>query len=438
MRSHSLGAGVLLSVGMALGVSACGGVPTDAGSETSGTGSVSIPLTATSGDTTYRLADAKFTINGSGVSRVITPPADLHVHQETLPTGKYEITLEDGWRLEKKSSADRDYSEVPATLSSQNPIRFEVKRNAVLDVVFTFVTAGGKVDLSRGRVNVRIDVQDCQSFDTYSSSIAEAVVDCTGTIGPNSFALDDRGFLRRNFGECRDRERQEELLSIIDGFVGLQYVLEVERDFPQFVTDRLAYSYECITERWAAWKDAFDRSGVVECPTWRFVGEQGTPTLELYKVITSQLPKLPFAEREGNRPDVINNLKISRLYDVVFENGTPDQQCGSPGDCAQICAAGFPGFVLRQDGETVLTDPPPWQRATVYGETDNPYAAPYYHAMSLFGAVPGQTISHYNRSKENEEFCSYYDGEFHVQTLLKPNCAKMPDGTESCVGLCAP
>ncbi|HEY3498916.1 MAG TPA: hypothetical protein VGK73_29700 [Polyangiaceae bacterium] len=425
---------------MALGVSACGGVPADLSSETSSTGTVALPLTATSGDTTYRLAAARFTIKGSGLSRVITPLADAHIHQETLPAGKYEIRLEKGWRLEMKGPSDTAYVPVQASLSSGNPLAFEVKRNAIIDTVFTFVTGGGKVDLSRGRVNVRIDVQDCKSYDGYAASIATSVVECLGTIGPNAFVQDDRGYMRRNFKECIDKETQEQLLADIDGFMGLQYAFDVPRDeaLPKLVIDRLATSYACITTRWEVWKEQFDKSGISECPTWRKEAELGTPTQEDYKVYGSELPELPVVEREGSRPAVLDRLKINNVWAVTFENGVPSQQCRTPGECAERCAAGFPGFVIRQDGETVLTDPPPWMRASVYADPDNPFATPYYHPMSFSGALPGATISHYNRSSEDFEYCSFYDGTFHVETKLKPNCSLMPDGTVSCIGFCSP
>jgi hypothetical protein len=432
MPNHSLGAGVFMSVALALGASACSDVPSDPGNETSGTGTIMLPLTAQSGDTTYRLAQALFTIKGNGLSRVIQPPADTPVHQETLPTGGYEIRLEKGWQLERKGPADTAFVPVPAQLTTQNPLKFKVQTSTVVDVVFTFSTNGGAVDFGRGRANVRIDVQDCRGFDTLAASIATSVVDCLGTIGPTAFLLDDEGFLVRNFERCQDPETEQELLETIDAFVGLQH----PRELPASVAGRFAFSKDCISGRWAAWKASFDESGIFECPSWFKEQEINTPTPELYKEYTAQLPDLPFTERNGERPPVVGQLKINNLYSVRFPNGTPDQQCGSPGDCAARCAQGFPGFVIRQDGENVLTDPPPWQRATVYSSTD-PFDPPYYHPMSLSGELPGETVGHINRQLSGDA-CSFWDGEFHVETKLKENCATMPDGTKSCIGLCAP
>jgi hypothetical protein len=74
----------------------------------------------------------------------------------------------------------------------------------------------------------------------------------------------------------------------------------------------------------------------------------------------------------------------------------------------------------------------------------NPYLkAGYYHPMSLSGPLPGEIFSHVNRAlgdgdPKKEEQCSYYDSGFHIKTPLLKNCEDMPDGTESCVGVCAP
>ena len=221
----------------------------------------------------------------------------------------------------------------------------------------------------------------------------------------------------------------------IDDFLGLQY----PRVLPSNVGNPLAYSKDCIAGRWAQWKESFDATGITQCPDWRKISEINTPTPELYDQFAKALPVLPFQET-GQRPAVVGQMKINSVYQVSFTGGTADQFCKSPGDCAQQCASGFPGFVVRQDGETVLTDPAPWQRDTVFSGT-NPYTrAGYYHPMSLYGALPGDIFSHYNRSisKPTQELCSYFDGTFHLQTTLVPNCAKMPDGTDSCVGVCAP
>jgi hypothetical protein len=435
-------AGVVAVVALAGLVSGCGN--SSLGQESSAealgsTGTLNLPLTAQSAGVKYRLASAKFTIRGTSVkfTRTIAPPADLAVDQETLAGGDYQITLEKGWQLQAKGPSDANFVGVDAQLTSPNPASFTVQRGKTVDVVFTFASPGGKVSLNDGRANVRISVQDCESFDTLAASIATFTVDCLGHIDQNSYLIGDDGFLRRNFDDCPlDRSK----LQSIDDFLGLQY----PRNLPGNVASALAYSKDCIAGRYAAWRETFAASGIQQCPDWKKVSEVNTPTAALYDQFAKLLPPLPFQEN-GQRAAVIAQMKINSLYSVSFTAGTADPACQTPGACAAQCAGGFPGFVIRQDGETVLTDPTPWQRDTIF-TTSNPFTRPgYYHPMSLYGALPGDIFSHINRtlatpstSKTPGEYCSYWDGTFHLQTQLVPNCADMPDGTTSCVGICAP
>jgi hypothetical protein len=382
----------------------------------------------------YRLAKARFVIKGvdGKFSRTITPPANQAVAQELLPSGAYQIFLEDGWQLEQKAAGDQDFSAVDAQLNTPNPQQFKVQVGKVVDVVFGFVSPGGTIKLQLGRANVRISVQDCAAFDSYAASIATYTVDCLGRIDPGAYALDAEGYLHRNFDEC---PVDKGVLQSIDDFLGLQY----PRDLPVVLGNPLAYSKECIAGRWTAWREQFEASGIGECPDWKKLSEINTPTPELYDSLAKLLPPLPYTET-GARPTVLSQLKVNAVYSVSFPTGGVPTACKTPADCAAQCAAGFPGFVTGQDGDIVITDPPTWQKDTVYGDV-NPYTRPgYYHPMSLYGELPGEIFSHYNRavSTPTQELCSYYDGGFHIKTTLVPNCATMPDGSESCVGVCAP
>jgi hypothetical protein len=395
-------------------------------------GSVSLPLTAQSGDVSYRLASARFTITGAPLDRrprTISPPADTPVHEEALPVGSYSILLEDGWKLERRSAAERAFTEVSAELIVDNPQEFSVGRSLVTDVVFSFATGLGTVDLGQGRADVRIDVRDCSTFNTYASSLATFTVDCLGTIDQNSFALDAAGFLQRNFREC---PRDPSKLQSIDDFLGLQY----PRRLPGQTVNALPFAKDCIAGRWAIWKEAFDKSGVTSCPVWDKQAEIGTPTPELYDEFAKLLPRPPIAETR-DRPEVLQRIKVNSIYFVSFAGAPPPQQCETPGACAAICAGGFPGFVIQQEGATVLTDPPPWQLDVVFSGI-NPFLRPgYYHPMSLYGPPPGEIFGHINRATAAEA-CSYYDSGYHFSTLLKPNCVTMPTGDQSCVSACIP
>jgi hypothetical protein len=431
MSRQLLFAGVMSVLTLSFFASGCSNASLEPQSNVASTGTLELPLTAESGGVKYRLNKARFTIKGVDVnfSRVITPPANVPVAQETLPAGAYQIWLENGWQLEQMAPGDPGFTSVEAQLNVPNPQSFKVQGGKSVDVVFSFVTPGGAVKLRLGRANVRISVQDCATFDAYAASIATYTVDCLGRIDQYSYVVDGEGFLRRNFDEC---PLDASVLQSIDDFLGLQY----PRELPAVLGNPLAYSKECIAGRWMEWREQFDATGIGECPEWTKLSEINTPTPEAYDEIAKLLPPLPYAE-SGARPTVLAQLKVNAVYAVSFPAGVPSA-CDAPGSCAAECAAGFPGFVIAQDGDIVITDPPTWQKDTMYADV-NPYTRPgYYHPMSLYGALPGEIFSHVNRSAPTQELCSYYDGGFHIQTPLVKNCAPMPDGTESCVGVCAP
>src|SRR6185503_16436520 len=358
--------------------------------------------------------------------RVISPPADTPVHEEALPVGSYSILLEDGWKLERRGAAERAFTEVPAQLVVENPQQFNVARNAVTDVVFTFATGNGTVDLGKGLADIRIGVKDCASFNTYSASIATLTVDCLGTIDPSAFSLDAAGFLQRNFRTC---PRNDRALQSIDDYLGLQYPRRLQG---ATVVNPLPFAKDCIAGRWARWKEAFDGTGPSVCPTWEKRAEINTPTDALYDSIAKQLPPLrPPLQENGERPEVLSQVKVGAIYFVSFPGlPAPPPECANgAGICAAACAGGFPGFVLQQEGASVLTDPPAWQLDLVFAGS-NPFMRPgYYHPMSLYGEVPGEIFGHSTRVPES---CSYYDSGYHFGTDLKMNCITMPDGNDSC------
>jgi hypothetical protein len=438
MTKQLLRVGVLVAAMLGVATSGCSGEPSVPGEENS-VGTVELPLVAQNGDVLYRLAKAKFTIKGGNLStpRVITPALNAVVHQETLPTGGYEISLESGWHLERRGPEDSEFKEIPATLTADNPQKFEVKVGIIANVVFSFATSAGVVDLRQGRVNVRISVSDCSSFDSYTAQLATLVVDCLGTIGPDSFYLDQDGYLQRNFKECPNDQTR---LRSIDNILGLQY----KRDgLPDEVNAQLAYGKDCIADRWAAWREKFDEEAqVVTCPNWKKESEIGTPTAADYDRYARLLPQqFPIPETGQDRPPVVQQMKINSLYSVFWDGEQPSQKCESASNCATLCAAGFSGFVIRQDeNNTVLTDPPPWETDTVYARS-NPFQRPgFYHPMSFYGPPPGDIFGAHERaiSPAPGELCSYFSGGFHYQTTLKENCQVMPTGDLSCVSVCIP
>ena len=113
MSRRLLCVGVLGVLTLSMLASGCSNAPEPRGDST-GSGTIDLPLTAQADGVQYRLANAKFTIKGTSVNltRTITPPADLPVDQEVLPSGDYSIFLEDGWQLQAKGPSDSSFSAV--------------------------------------------------------------------------------------------------------------------------------------------------------------------------------------------------------------------------------------------------------------------------------------------------------------------------------------
>jgi len=106
---------------------------------------------------------------------------------------------------------------------------------------------------------------DCTAFNSYTASLASYTIDCLGTIGPRSFAVDKVGYLRRNFETCVQKDTRQS----VDDLLGIQHR---ERLFPN--------AKECIAGRWAEWKTEFEQRSVQACPLWRkdeAVGARGVP-----------------------------------------------------------------------------------------------------------------------------------------------------------------
>jgi hypothetical protein len=390
-------------------------------------GTLSLPLTAETAGTKYRLYRPTFAITGLTLSRTIRPAADLAVDTETLPEGEYSIILKAGWVLQKMDETGV-WVPLEATLLTPNPTTFTVTKSGTTNVVFGFATGSGEVGLGEGAANVRISVQDCAAFDQYSASLAALTVDCTGTIGPDAYSVNSDGIMKRNFDSCGlDKTK----LAAIDSLLTIQ-----------FRSVRLPYVKECLNGRWQDWKAQFAQSGITACPTWRKTSTIGTPTDDVITKLLPQLEKLP-QDDDGTRPAFLSQLKENYQYVVTMPAGIPGQKCQTPGDCATQCAGGLPGFVIRSDGETVLTDPAYWLLDTTYAtsSTDPFLKLGYYHPMSYSGPLPGAQFAAAARAKPcptcQPETCSYYGGSIHIKLPLRKDCLDDSDPT-TCVAVCAP
>lgn len=422
---------------LALIAGACSSSPLDTneqGVEVAQTGSVNLPLTTQVGDTAYRLNLATFTITGpalGGKPRVVKPPADEPVHNELLPVGSYSIQLEKGWVLEKRGPEAKVFTAVAAQLVTPNPLSFDVTSKGAADAFFGFATTSGDITLGNGSVNIRIGVADCSSYDQYMAALGELTADCLGTVDPRAYEVSKDGIIRPTFNECKVNPAK---------LIPIKQLLSL-----QLRTARLPFAKQCISDRFAVAQQKFLQSGVNVCPTWKFAQYDNEITDKtIDTVLRVGLPELPAGDDVRPDPKLMDLLKQRSIYRVQLD--TPGQKCETPGNCAQVCAAAFPGFVTAVTGETVTTDPTSWLVDTVYpnGATTDPYLrAGYYHPMSYYGPLPGAIFGEYSRFEPcgplvscNPELCSYYAGS-HIKTFLQKDCLDDTD-VATCVSYCGP
>jgi hypothetical protein len=246
-------------------------------------------------------------------------------------------------------------------------------------------------------------LQGCTGYDSYTAAIAEATIDCMGTIGPQSFEVGASGSLQRTFQACTqggDAEllRIDRLLSLLDR------------------TTDLPLAGQCITQAWAIWKQSADNANLSICPVWTKLASLGTPTIVNVTLNAATLAPLPDAVR--NRAVVFG--KELFLYAVVLPTIPPIlQNCRTALSCAQLCTGGFAAFFVGLSGLNVVGDPYWWLDPNDYG-TNDPYAsADYYHPMSYApDDVPGARFGDYARVGER---CSRWDGIQHVLGQLQPD-----------------
>jgi hypothetical protein len=218
----------------------------------------------------------------------------------------------------------------------------------------------------------------------------------------------------------------------------------------------LPFVKDCIAGRWSDWKASLaNTNGVTGCPTWDKTGIVNEATDAQIDKLIPELVRLSQTPDNGTRPQFLQLLDQGYMYAVAFPNGAPPagSKCQTAGDCAAVCAGGLPGFVVRNDAGTVLTDGPYWLLDNTYPTaTDDPFLrANYYHPMSYYGPSPGTQWATRARFSPcvpgggvvcPPEMCSY--GPSHIHIRLKCDCldatknAACPADDASCVGYCNP
>lgn len=438
MVRQLLGVAVLTLV-----VVGCSSSPIDPSSQQGSTegeaelGSVNLPLTTSVGDTAYRLNTATFTITGpalGGKPLVVKPPVDEVIHNVVLPVGSYSIQLEKGWVLEQRGSAAKAFSAVGAQLVTANPTTFDVNGKTVGDAFFGFVTTTGDVSLGKGSVDIRIGVQDCTAYDSYTAALGALTADCLGTVDPRSYQVTKDGLLQPTFDSCPIDKTQKLMTKI-------RQLLSIQQR-----TARLPFAKQCLAGRFETYQAKFAASGVNVCPVWEKSRVVNPIDGETVIKVEDGLPDLP-AKDTGRPLAVLDLLKENSFYNVKLD--APGQACKTPAQCAEICAAGFPGFVISGEGSSVLTDPVAWLLDNTYSTTgSDPFLrATYYHPMSYYGGAPGVLFGDAARAQPcgppvmgvavcPAEQCSYFAGS-HLKTSLQRDC--LDNAVEaSCVSYCGP
>ncbi len=127
----------------------------------SASGSISLPLMTTGGETIYRLQNATFTISDGPTLATLTSSDDPNETSLTaeLAIGSYNATLEPGWELQAQQP-DETFAGVTATLLSPNPVPFFINENSTTNVAYQFATAGGPVTLGTGTLEITIGVSE--------------------------------------------------------------------------------------------------------------------------------------------------------------------------------------------------------------------------------------------------------------------------------------
>ena len=134
----------------------------DSGESEQVAGTVHLALTTGSAQR-FRLSAAEFAVQDALGAVVLTLDSDIEPDKEALegelPQGSYAIALLPGWILEQEGE-DGEFAQVQAALLSQNPRELRVKHGQKTELVYSFATDSGVVDLGRGALSVGVDVVD--------------------------------------------------------------------------------------------------------------------------------------------------------------------------------------------------------------------------------------------------------------------------------------
>lgn len=325
----------------------------------------------------------------------------------------------------------------------------------------------------------------CADYVSLTASLGEATVNCTGTIGPDSFFVNDKGLLQNRFERCTAGLDVDRLAN----FDAVQRLLRF-----QSFGEALPKLRECLTDRHKRWSEIFARTQLKTCPIWTpkvVVGDPARQGVDLARAAARQhgkmqpkfryVPALPpgtppgtpfFAgapdqkgrqrsDLRGPTPDVGPSpdqryadirvpTKSVTVYEIAFN--APEAACEDPAVCAAQCAAFLPGFVVAAAGNQVVADPAQWYRNRMWAQGctvephDDPWCPPdYAHQMSVNATTeggtvpPGDSYGHPNRGLFGEHCLKWFPGTngdpgYDYETDLVLEC--MDPSKTDCLSRC--
>ena len=300
----------------------------------------------------------------------------------------------------------------------------------------------------------------CADYGALTAALAEATVECTGTIGPDSFIVEN-GSLKNKFDKClepkpcapNDKTNECPLKKVTD-----LLALQKFHALPRFE--------ECLTDRHKRWSTLFKRAHIATCPEWKepkVIGEGSKAASQQHgrmrvklnyvqvrhgndkpgtAIFLGPVPKSPPpSEAKGAADQMYVDIQVpaksSILYTIKFPDDKPNpENCLDPAVCAAQCAAFLPGFVVSAGGNQLLADPTSWFEDDVYSTqsciptTTNPWCPPdYVHPMSINSSTggpvpPGDVYGDRNRANNGERclrWGGHSTGDYETDLVLECN-----------------
>jgi hypothetical protein len=308
---------------------------------------------------------------------------------------------------------------------------------------------GSPETLAKVQQPIFID-RSCKGFDGYTAALAEATIDCLGSIGPSDYkvAVDplDTGaaptpILVPTFDSCPaepvppPREVGGTAQSVpVSALSRIHSILRIQRSAPPTtLADGTLLELKCIRDAYNNAAANLKQRGVTVVPNWHRQFAGGVPTKKRITALAARYPKPSKNEKglwtvnlpqPGSPPPLGFRFPKEYFFYTVSWDNKPAQTCTDPA-CPPGCAKGdpvacatevastlFEGFFVGRFGKYLVGDPYLWLDPTVYDDwtdANDPYRVNgYYHPMSLTGGdptqVPGPIYGDFARAKFDDSY----------------------------------